>query len=230
MKPIKFDEEHVAKCKELKKLLDKHLTRDLHSTRWLDAGCHVRARIGDGAFGAHTLKIQFSDQAVIIEFCLKRYPIGFVIAGSYVGYPDTMQGYEKSHSNMIEYFYKSLAILIQDLPIDMIVPDRLVVNESWFESVIKHADHLNICCINERDVPNLTRLLKKYNKKIKAKFIKICVVCDDSESKEVSDCSHIIEFVQQIEQCGDVTIVSNDQNKLSAILQHLPPNVDKGCM
>jgi hypothetical protein len=224
MKPIKFDEEHAAKCKELKKLLDKHFTGDLHYTRWLDAGCYVRARIGDGAFGEHTLKIQFSDQAVIIEFCLRRYSTGFVITGSYVGYPDSMQGYEKSYPDMVEYFYKSLTILIQDLPIDMVVPQRLVVKEPWFESVIKHTDHLNICCINERDVPNLTKLLKKYNKKIKAKFIKIC----DSESKEVSDGSHIVEFVQQIEQCPDITIVSSDQNKLSAILQHLPSNISKG--
>lgn len=227
MKPIKFDEEHATKCKELKKLLDKHFTSDFHTTRWLDTGCHVRARISDGAFGEHTLKIQFSDQAVIIEFCLRRYSTGFVIAGSYVGYPNTMKGYEKSHPDMIQYFYKCLAILIQDLPIDMVAPERLVVNEWWFESVIKHADHLNICCINERDVPNLTRLLKKYNKKINAKFLKICAGCNDSESKEVSDCSHIVEFVQQIEQCGDVTIISNDQNKLSAILQHLPSNGDK---
>lgn len=228
MKHIKFDEDHAAKCKELKKRLDKHFTGDFHTTRWLDAGCYVRARIGDGAFGEHTLKIQFSDQAVIIEFCLRRDPIGFVIAGSYVGYPDTMQGYEKSHPDMIEYFYKCLAILIQDLPIDMMAPDRPVVNEWWFESVIKHTDYLNICCVNERDVPNLTRLLKKYNKKIKAKFLKICGSCDDSESKESSDCSHIVEFVRQIEQCPNITIVSSDQNKLSAILQHLPSNANKG--
>lgn len=36
-------------------------------------------------------------------------------------------------------------------------------------------DHFNLHCIDERDMPDLTRLLKKHNKKINTKFLKVCM-------------------------------------------------------
>lgn len=175
MEPFKFDEEHAAKCKKLKKLIDEWLADDFGYYMRFISGCYVQSMIGKGAFGDSTLRIQFGDTSMLIELCIRRERIGFIIADMYVRYASDMQGYEQGCPDAWEYFYKCLNILIRDLPVDLVSPHCLIINESWFEAIVKHMDHLNLHCIDERDMPDLTRLLKKHNKKINTKFLKICM-------------------------------------------------------
>lgn len=138
MEPVKFDEEHLVKCKELKKLIDQWFISDYCYPERLRSGCYVHSMIGEGVFGASTLRIQFGDQVMLIDLCIKRERIGFIIAGMYVSFERGMQGYEKGCPDIWEYFYKCLNILIQDFPIDLLpLFYPIDINKPWFEAIVK---------------------------------------------------------------------------------------------